>query len=100
MKLCPFRAATLAGQKAIATQIMKPMMPSPNHMMPPDVSVRNSHTRHADDLSRLSRLHVSMRRHDALIEHAAASSPRDDLRRCGRSGSSLVGSHTELRDVI
>ena len=33
MALCPLRAATLAGQNAIAIQMMRPMMPRPNHMM-------------------------------------------------------------------
>jgi len=34
-KLWPFRAATRAGQKAIAIQMMMPMTPMPNHMMVP-----------------------------------------------------------------
>ena len=33
MKLCPLRPATRAGQNAINTQMMKPMIPIPNHMM-------------------------------------------------------------------
>ena len=28
-KLCPFRPATRAGQNAMATKMMNPMMPSP-----------------------------------------------------------------------
>jgi hypothetical protein len=42
MKLCPLRAATRAGQNAMAIQMMSPMMPIPNHMMmlPPEVPDR------------------------------------------------------------
>jgi hypothetical protein len=32
MRLCPLRPATRAGQNAIAIQMMRPMMPTPNHM--------------------------------------------------------------------
>ena len=34
MKLWPLRPATLAGQKASAIQMMSPMIPIPNHMIP------------------------------------------------------------------
>jgi hypothetical protein len=33
MKLCPLRPATRVGQTAIAIQMMRPMMPRPNHAM-------------------------------------------------------------------
>ena len=33
MKLCPLRAATRAGQNAIATHRMRPISPQANHMM-------------------------------------------------------------------